>query len=236
MIPAYNEERWLPATVTRLQESLRHLSIDDAEVEIAVVDNASDDSTAAVATKLGCRVVREPVRGIARARNAGARATAAQTLFFVDADTILPLEAVAKVCEVMRSGSYAGGAFIADYQPEKRMLRLYHEAWARYAAKRNMTQGVAQFCDREFFTRLGGYDTSLHMGEDNDFFWRLTAAAADRGLGVYVDPVLRVLPSTRRLDQWPVWRTLLWTNPWTIKLFRRSSRFWRHWYGDRTPR
>jgi hypothetical protein len=33
---------------------------------------------------------------------------------------------------------------------------------------------------------------------------------------------LRVVPSVRRFDQWPLWRTLVWTNPLFILLFQRG--------------
>ena len=44
-----------------------------------------------------------------------------------------------------------------------------------------------------------------------------------------------VVPSTRRFDQWRLWRTLVWTNPLFIFLFRRRPSAWRGWY-ERAPR
>ena len=58
-----------------------------AVAEIIVVDDASDDSTAAVAEALGARVIRLPERkGAGGARNAGVRAAACEWVAFLDAD------------------------------------------------------------------------------------------------------------------------------------------------------
>lgn len=46
---------------------------------------------------------------------------------------------------------------------------------------------------------------------------------------------LVVLPSPRRFEQAPIWRTLLWTNPIFIALFRKTASVWRDWY-VRVPR
>ena len=43
---------------------------------------------------------------------------------------------------------------------------------------------------------------------------------------------VRVVPSCRRFDQWPLFRTLVQTNPVYIALFRRRPSAWRGWYGD----
>ena len=97
IVPAYNEEVYLPATlesITSAAEGLR--TIPDVCVEILVVDNNSQaskthrDATAAVALRLGAKVVREPEQGISRSRNTGASHAEGDVLVFVDADVIIP--------------------------------------------------------------------------------------------------------------------------------------------------
>ncbi len=113
------------------------------------------------------------------------------------------------------------------------MIRLYLQVWYLLGRLTGMAGGAAQFCRREAFLALGGYDESIYMGEDVDFYWRLsrTARRAHRKVCYITD--VRVVPSSRRRwDRWSVWRTLLWTNPALIALFRRRRGAWRGWYGD----
>ena len=237
VIPAYNEEAYLGATIQALRVALDYaFPSHQSSTEIIVVDNASTDSTHLVALEHGCRVVREPRTGIAIARNAGAQNTSAEVVLFLDADTIVPIPIIASMMEFMSNSTSAGGAFVADYRPAKRTLRVYNWLWSFYARWRNMMQGVAQFCRLEIFNAIGGYDETIYMGEDNDFYWRLCAYARQEGLVTWVPQDLRVVPSTRRQDQWPLWKYLLLTNPISAMLARRSRSFWRDWYGDRTPR
>lgn len=69
------------------------------------------DGTAEVAKAAGAdRVIHEPVNQIARARNAGAAATGAEFLVFVDADTKISATLLTRALQCLRSGHCAGGA------------------------------------------------------------------------------------------------------------------------------
>ena len=93
IVPAFNEADYLPATLDALQVASERLRARcDAEVDTVVVDNNSTDDTAAVARSKDATVVHEPVQGIARARNAGARHARGDVLAFVDADALVPPE------------------------------------------------------------------------------------------------------------------------------------------------
>ena len=60
IIPAYNEEAYLPPTLDAIHASVAHLQTDtDVDVEIVVVDNNSVDGTAEVARRYGATVVAE---------------------------------------------------------------------------------------------------------------------------------------------------------------------------------
>ena len=68
------------------------------------------------------------------------------------------------------------------------------------------------------------------MGEDVDFYWALRKLAKRTHARVEVIRDLPVWPSSRRFDKWPLWKTLLWTNPAFIWAFRRRKHFWNGWY------
>ncbi len=231
IIPALNEAAYLRPTVDALRTAFAALpAARAAAAEILVVDNGSADGTAEVARALGAEVVHEPVRGVARARNAGARAASGTMLVFLDADTLVPPSFAQKLAECSSDPACLGGAFDTDQRPASAVLRMYVGLWRLLGLGLGMAQGAAQFCRREVFDALGGYDERLFMGEDVDFYWRLKRLARGRrALAVFVREV-RVSPSPRRFDQWPLWKTLLWTNPAAAVLLRRRRAAWPGWY------
>jgi GT2 family glycosyltransferase len=228
IVPAFNEERWLPHVLESIERSAEGIG----PVEIVVVDNASTDGTAAVATGAGAKVVREPTKNLAAVRNAGAREAEAPLLMWVDADTPLPPGALAAVLRATSDPACLGGAFDAVHRARRPLVRAYLRMWRAIGRLTRMAQGAAQFARREAFEAVGGYDERLFMGEDVDFWWRLRRHARRTGGRVELIDEPPVLPSPRRFDQWPLWRTLVFTNPLLIPWLQRSRRAWRGWYVD----
>ncbi len=89
IIPAYNEEAYLPALLDSVDKARTNYAGGPDDIEVVVADNASADSTADLARSSGCRVVREDRRVIAAVRNTGARNARGHVLVFVDADNIM---------------------------------------------------------------------------------------------------------------------------------------------------
>jgi glycosyltransferase involved in cell wall biosynthesis len=80
VIPAYNESK----RITQAIAAIRAQS--EPPYEIVVVDDGSQDDTAAVASNLGTRVIRQPNGGVASARNTGIRQSMGDWIAFCDAD------------------------------------------------------------------------------------------------------------------------------------------------------
>jgi glycosyltransferase involved in cell wall biosynthesis len=72
--------------------------------EIVVVDNGSDDATAAVAQAAGAHVISEPRRGYGAACYAGLRAARSDVLLLMDADGSDDLAGAARVARLVLSG------------------------------------------------------------------------------------------------------------------------------------
>jgi glycosyltransferase involved in cell wall biosynthesis len=231
VIPAYNEGNYLPVHLPTVVHALRRWERESGESgEIIVVDNASTDDTAAVARGLGAQVVAEIQRNIGRVRNAGARASRGDYLFFIDADVTVPVEAFAIAMQLMVADGHAGGAIAPVYHCKRRGARMLCRYWDWYRSRSGGAQGVAQFCTAWAFEQLGGYRGDLYMSEDVDFFARLRILGTMTGRPVAVVDKPRVEPSTRRYDGWPTWRMVLWQNPITARMRLTSPHFWRHWY------
>jgi glycosyltransferase involved in cell wall biosynthesis len=233
IIPAFNEERFLPQTLDHLRQAAEHAElVPNRDVEIIVVDNASTDRTAELAAAAGAKVVSVPEHNIGRVRNAGAGAASGNLLVFLDADTLVPRSGLSRIVQVMEEPSCLGGAADTDHQPARPLIRLYLRMWRLVGLSLGMAQGAVQFCRRDAFSAVGGYDESIYMGEDVDFYWRLSKLAKGRGQHVRYLKDVRVVPSCRRFDQWSTMRILIQTNPLYITLFRHRQAAWRGWYSD----
>jgi dolichyl-phosphate beta-glucosyltransferase len=96
IIPAYNEEKRLPATLLRLQEYLAASTWEFTE--IVVVDDGSRDGTAAVAEAAGVRVLRNPGnRGKGYSVRHGMLEAKGDWALFSDADLSTPIEEVVRL-------------------------------------------------------------------------------------------------------------------------------------------
>jgi Glycosyltransferases, probably involved in cell wall biogenesis len=233
IIPAFNEENYLGQTLARLDRARAFLRKEERiSVETIVVDNNSSDSTAETARDFGATVVAETERNIAKVRNTGARFASGDILVFVDADTIVPDDSLRRIVEVMTKPTCFGGAIDTIYRPAKLTVKIYLQFWGLIGKLAGMTQGATQFCRKDIFSALNGYDETLLMGEDVDFYWRMKKIAKRQNGSIsFIDDV-QVVPSSRRFDQWGLWRTLIWTNPLYVLMFRRKKVVWRGWYQE----
>ena len=231
VIPAFNEAAYLGETLASLSRAQAFLQQEeDIQAEIIVVDNNSDDSTADVARTMGAIVTSERHHNVAKVRNSGAQVTRGDVFVFVDADTLVPATLLARIAQTMSDANCFGGAVDTDHRPRKLEVRVYLQFWRIIGRALGMAQGATQFCRRDIFFALNGYDETLFMGEDVDFYWRLKKFATQQnGRVAFIDD-LKVVPSARRFDQWSIWRTLLWTNPVLVFLLRRSKTGWKGWY------
>ena len=175
IIPAYNEEQYLPETLKRISKAL---SIVACTSEIIVVNNDSEDKTKHVAAFFGAKVFSESEHNISKVRNTGAENSAGDVLVFVDADTLVPDSLFQKIAVVMRDEKCFGGAVSVSYEDlQRKWVKFYLLGWKFWGAVFNMKQGATQFCRRKVFSELGGYNESLYMGEDVEFYWRLSRLA-----------------------------------------------------------
>ncbi len=232
VIPAFNEELYVPATLSSLRVAI---SACRCSAELIVIDNDSADRTPEVARAFGATVVHEAVHNISRVRNAGVSVARGDVLAFVDADTIVPPCFLDKVAEAMGDPACIGGSADIVHTPASKLLRAYLEKWRWLGTRLGMAQGAAQFCRRPAFDILKGYDESYFMGEDVNFYWRLHKLCTKTGGHLSFLDDVKAVPSPRRFDHTPRWRTLIWTNPVFIALFRKRRSAWAAWY-VKTPR
>jgi dolichyl-phosphate beta-glucosyltransferase len=105
VLPAFREERRITATLGRLRADLAAVAADG--LELIVVDDGSNDATAALADEAGAdRVIRFPVnRGKGAAVRAGVLAAAGRAVAFTDADLSYPPAQLLLLLEEVERGA-----------------------------------------------------------------------------------------------------------------------------------
>jgi hypothetical protein len=93
-----------------------------------------------------------------------------------------------------------------------------------------MKQGAAQFCRKAVFEKLNGYDENIFVGEDIEFYWRLSKFARNNNGRLYFIENPRVKTSARRLDRMSLWKMFLLMQPVFIRLAWRKKSLWKDWY------
>ena len=164
IVPAYNEERELPRTLASISHAAQAAG---QPFEIIVVDDASTDATARIATAAGAGTVRGHFRQIAKARNAGARSARGDDLFFVDADTVIAPSHITGALTALKSGCAGGGARVVPEDPVPMWGRLFVRIFSLfYFSLFQLGAGAFLFTTRENFRAIGGFDDQLFAGEE----------------------------------------------------------------------
>ena len=152
IIPAYNEENYLPATLDSIEAALT----DDAE--IIVVDNQSTDATRDIAAARGADVITETEHNIGKVRNTGAGAASGDVLVFIDADTLVRPGIFEKVVDAMSDERCLGGSAAVEYEPieHRTLIRWFMKLYPIFGALTKMRGGALQFCRPDVFRDLRG--------------------------------------------------------------------------------
>jgi glycosyltransferase involved in cell wall biosynthesis len=205
VVPAYNEETYLPACLESILAQTRDLG---DEVEIIVVNNASTDRTREVALRYpGVIVVDEPRKGLTFARQAGFAASSGDLIANVDSDSRLTPGWVERVfaayAQEPRLVALSGPLVYYDLTPRQRISVqvFYGAAFLVYALNRyvlragSMVQGGNFVLRRGPLEQIGGFNLAISFyGEDTDIARRLNRMGK-----VKFTFDLRMFSSARRL-------------------------------------
>ncbi len=197
IIPAYNEAAHIGPTVRAARDAAATLG---EAYEVIVVNDASEDDTAARAAAAGARVVDVRCRQISATRNAGAAAAAGDVLVFVDADTLLPRRTLAEAWAALQRGAVAGGAPVAFDQGASAAGRFAVSLWNLTSRVMNWAAGSFLFARKGPFDAVGGFDERYYAAEE------LLLSDALKRLGPFAIVGCPVVTSSRKE------RTHTWTS------------------------
>ena len=235
VIPAHNEQHEIGGCLRAIRNSALAVRCDH---EIIVVNDASTDATAEIASELADLVVDVELRNIGAVRNAGAAVATKSLLVFVDADTRLPAgtlhqilvstrlgiaEAAAQGNTARASGNLGGGVlgggatvrFDQKLDPMRHVMAhafviLWQDVF-RYAA------GCLVFVRRDVFEKIGGFNEEYFAAEE----MYLSREIKRRGkFRIVRNPVVT---SARKMRTYGYWELIgivfsaLLSGPWSWK-------------------
>ena len=175
IIPCHNDGAYLAAALDSVFEQ------STPPTEVIVVDDGSTDDSAEVARRYGdqVRLVSQHNQGISAARNAGLAAATGDLIAFLDADDLWTRDSLGQRL-VLMSGEAAADCvfglaeqFLSPDLPAEEAARLHcpeGQTPVRFAGTLLIRRSVLD--------RVGGFDTSLRVGETIDLVARLTEDGA----------------------------------------------------------
>lgn len=228
IVPVYNGA----GTILRCLAALARQTVPADDFEIIVVDDGSQDRTAAVVTEwagehseLALRLVQQPNAGPAAARNRGARGAQHPLLLFTDADCAPRPDWIATMrAPFLNDETVAGvkGAYLSEQRGlVPRFVQAEYED--RYDRMSHLPE--IDFIDtysagyrRDVFLNTGGFDESYPTAsvEDQEFSFRLAAA----GHCMVFQPAARVV-HIHDEDVAEYWRRKFYIGYWKAMLLRR---------------
>lgn len=186
IIPCFNAERFLAATLdSAFAQTWPH-------TEVILVDDGSTDRSLALARSYearGLRVLSQPNRAAAAARNTGLRAARGEFIQYLDSDDLLAPDKIARQMPLFADGNRA---------------RLSSSTWARFESDparavvqpmpnwrdltgveflqlhfetEGMMQPAAWLAPRALLDRAGAWNESLSLNDDGEYFARVMLAA-----------------------------------------------------------
>jgi glycosyltransferase involved in cell wall biosynthesis len=202
IIPARNEEKFLPRCLEALERATE--KIGTSLVEVVVVLNRCTDRTEEIAVAAGCRTVSCEEKNLSVIRNLGVRASTGDIIVTIDADSFMSENFLATVVTTLKSGDSIGGGCLI--LPERWSLGILCTGivvgllfvWHRISVG-------AFFCFRDDFEAIGGFDESLVSVEDIDFAQRLRRYGRSRNLRYNHLMRASITTSCRKFDVFGDW-------------------------------
>ncbi len=172
---------------------------DHPRFEVVVVDDASEDASIDVIGKFPCKLVRlDGHGGVSKARNAGARASSGDLLFFIDNDCLLGRDSlsIAEASygdrkDLVLGGTYTRSPYDRDFFSAFQSVFINH--FETKSSKPDYVAAHAMVVDAGLFERSGGFIEDSFIGvaasvEDVELCHRLRRA----GCELVMNPDLQV--------------------------------------------
>ncbi|MGO4891716.1 glycosyltransferase [Flavobacterium sp. W21_SRS_FM6] len=180
IVPVYNDEY----RIIKCIEALKKQTLDAADYEIIIINNASNDNTQNILNsiegiiKLDC-----PVPGSYAARNMGINSAKGEYLAFTDSDCIPDpdwlRQMLSSTLNALPNTIVAGQVdFFIDAEKNTEQEALLFERHFSMDQSKNVENGQCitanLLCEKELFDRVGPFNQQLKSGGDVDFTKRVS--------------------------------------------------------------
>jgi len=165
IIPTFNSAKFLDKCLTSLIRQ-RY-----GRVEIIVVDDGSTDGTVKIAEKYGCKVIKNPKRGRAEAKNEGIKHSSGKYLLFIDSDMELTPNVISECTSLAEKDKQIGGLIIPECSVGKSF-------WVKVRNfERSFYVGTvvesARFFPAKLVKEVGGFEEGLVFYEESTLPYKL---------------------------------------------------------------
>ncbi len=235
ILPAFNEEKLLPASLKAIQGAMGSFTAHGWTVQLCVCDNNSTDRTAEVAREGGAEVAFEPINQISRARNTGASIARGDWFLFIDADSHPSYDLFNDTRLAMESGKLVGGGSVVALDETSKGGATVTKLWNKVSAFRGWAAGSYIFCRAEAFKAIGGFSTEFFASEEIDFSSRLKAHGIKAGQGFKILKDHPLITSARKLHLYSKWDYVWFLTKLAFRPKRilRSREHCKPWYDGR---
>jgi len=211
VIPTYNEAKYISKTLGALKNQTFK------DFEVIVKDGQSQDETVRIAESFTKKVVSIRDFSAGDARNQGARYAEGEILVFMDADTLLPPETLARFSELMNNESVVGASCRKIPQSGSILDRLLYEfvnisTFVSGVMGVGGAHGNCMLIKRIVFERIGGFNPNIIVAEEQE----LVRRASKFGRCVFLLDHC-VVENPRRLQKWGRLRLY---RAWFIGMFK----------------
>ncbi|HKB52764.1 MAG TPA: glycosyltransferase [Ramlibacter sp.] len=236
VIPARNEEAYLPRLLETVAAARGRYRGGADAVEVIVADNCSTDRTTEIARQHGCRVVRVERRVIGAVRNGGAHAAQGEVLALVDADSRIHPETFNAIEDMLARPRIIAGATGIVFERISLGIALSGIVFLPLVWLTGFDVGVVS-CRKVDFETIGGYREDVLFAEDMHLLMALRRLGRARGQRLGRARSARTIASTRKFDRYGDWHyfRIIWRGG--LALLRQShsadDMAREYWYSDR---
>ena len=195
VIPAYNEEKYLPLTL----QSIKKQSL--TPFEIIVADNNSTDRTAEIAKEYGARVVHVKEQGNVYAMKGGLDAARGDIIAGVDADTVVSTNWIEVINSAFRDDQVVGATGsirIADKTAFTSLNNFFYFIFLQINFWLGLPHlvGFNYAVRKDTYHKIGGVNIKYEMSSDVELGLRLKKFGK-----VVLVKKMQVAPSMRRWEK-----------------------------------